>query len=102
MNEHRTSDPLCRSVFQTPFSHQFKSGVHLAPATGRKISVRMTPYTRPVTSHALSETRPEHLAVRPLRLIAAGVFNLCPVAPLWGGHFFGSQYCPAKKTKGSD
>ena len=30
--------------------------------------------------------------------IAAGVFNLCPVAPLWGGHFFGSRYCPAKKA----
>jgi membrane-associated protease RseP (regulator of RpoE activity) len=25
--------------------------------------------------------------------IAAGVFNLCPVAPLWGGHFLGSLYC---------
>ncbi len=28
--------------------------------------------------------------------IAAGAFNLCPVAPLWGGHFFGSQYGAAK------
>ena len=25
--------------------------------------------------------------------IAAGVLNLCPVAPLWGGHFLGSRYC---------
>ena len=25
--------------------------------------------------------------------VAAGVFNLCPVAPLWGGHFLGSKYC---------
>lgn len=25
--------------------------------------------------------------------IAAGVFNLCPIAPLWGGHFLGSRYC---------
>jgi membrane-associated protease RseP (regulator of RpoE activity) len=25
--------------------------------------------------------------------IAAGVFNLCPVAPLWGGHFIGAKYC---------
>jgi len=25
--------------------------------------------------------------------IAAGVLNLCPVAPLWGGHFIGSKYC---------
>lgn len=24
--------------------------------------------------------------------IAAGVFNLCPIAPLWGGHFVGSRY----------
>ncbi|MBI5949419.1 MAG: DUF2892 domain-containing protein [Chloroflexi bacterium] len=28
--------------------------------------------------------------------IAAGVFNLCPIAPAWGGHFLGSAYCPAK------
>ncbi|MEO8456574.1 MAG: DUF2892 domain-containing protein [Chloroflexota bacterium] len=25
--------------------------------------------------------------------IAAGVFNLCPIAPLWGGHFIGAKYC---------
>jgi len=25
--------------------------------------------------------------------IAAGVFNLCPVAPLWGGYFVGDKYC---------
>lgn len=25
--------------------------------------------------------------------IAAGVLHLCPVAPLWGGHFLGSKYC---------
>jgi hypothetical protein len=25
--------------------------------------------------------------------IAAGVFGLCPVAPLWGGHFVGAKYC---------
>ncbi|MBE7520745.1 MAG: DUF2892 domain-containing protein [Thermoflexaceae bacterium] len=25
--------------------------------------------------------------------VAAGVFNLCPVAPLWGGHFLGAKYC---------
>ncbi len=29
--------------------------------------------------------------------IAAGVLNLCPVAPLWGGHFFGSKYCPSRE-----
>ena len=34
--------------------------------------------------------------------IAAGVFNLCPVAPLWGGHFFGSQYCRSKTVRRSD
>lgn len=32
--------------------------------------------------------------------IAAGVFNLCPVAPLWGGHFVGARYCPAKRNAG--
>ena len=46
---------------------------------------------------------PAGLAVAAFGLvpIAAGVFNLCPAAPLWGGHFFGSQYCPAKKAKRS-
>ena len=29
--------------------------------------------------------------------IAAGVFNLCPVAPLWGGHLSGARYCPSKR-----
>ena len=29
--------------------------------------------------------------------VAAGVFNLCPIAPLWGGHFFGSRYCAVPK-----
>jgi hypothetical protein len=28
--------------------------------------------------------------------ISAGVFGLCPVAPAWGGHFFGSRYCARK------
>lgn len=30
--------------------------------------------------------------------IAAGVFNLCPIAPVWGGHFIGAKYCPAKAS----
>lgn len=30
--------------------------------------------------------------------IAAGVLNLCPVAPLWGGHFVGSKYCQRKRS----
>jgi membrane-associated protease RseP (regulator of RpoE activity) len=29
--------------------------------------------------------------------IAAGVLNLCPVAPLWGGHFIGARYCGARR-----
>ena len=29
--------------------------------------------------------------------IAAGVLNLCPVAPLWGGHFIGSKYCGSRR-----
>lgn len=31
--------------------------------------------------------------------LAAGVFNLCPVAPLWGGHFIGARYCPARQQR---
>lgn len=33
--------------------------------------------------------------------IAAGVFNLCPVAPLWGGHFIGAKYCARPATHNS-
>ena len=29
--------------------------------------------------------------------LAAGAFNICPIAPVWGGHFLGSKYCAAKK-----
>lgn len=28
--------------------------------------------------------------------LVTGVFNLCPVAPIWGGHFIGARYCPAR------
>lgn len=31
--------------------------------------------------------------------IATGVFNLCPVAPLWGGHFIGAKYCETRAPK---
>ena len=31
--------------------------------------------------------------------IASGVFNLCPIAPAWGGHFFGTRYCPSRRAK---
>ena len=39
---------------------------------------------------------PLGLAVAALGLvpIGAGVFNLCPVAPAWGGHLIGARYCP--------
>jgi hypothetical protein len=28
--------------------------------------------------------------------VSAGLFNLCPVAPAWGGHFIGAKYCVAR------
>ncbi len=31
--------------------------------------------------------------------ITTGVFNLCPIAPAWGGHFLGTNYCPSRKAK---
>ena len=47
--------------------------------------------------------RPAGLVMAALGLVplAAGTFNLCPVAPLWGGHFFGAKYCATNKAKGS-
>ncbi|MGD9932328.1 MAG: DUF2892 domain-containing protein [Dehalococcoidia bacterium] len=31
--------------------------------------------------------------------IASGSLNLCPVAPMWGGHFLGAKYCGVKAPK---
>jgi len=31
--------------------------------------------------------------------IATGIFNLCPVAPAWGGHFIGAKYCAPRKPE---
>lgn len=41
---------------------------------------------------------PAGLAVAAFGLlpVATGLFNLCPVAPLWGGHFIGAKYCAAR------
>ena len=39
------------------------------------------------------------IAVASLIPLAAGVFNFCPVAPLWGGHFIGARYCPSKNQR---
>ena len=36
------------------------------------------------------------LAAAGLLPITAGALNLCPVAPLWGGHFFGADYCAVR------
>lgn len=33
--------------------------------------------------------------------IITGVFNLCPIAPLWGGHIHGSDY-RHKQAEGED
>lgn len=37
------------------------------------------------------------LAAFGLLPIATGVFNLCPVAPLWGGHFIGAKSCARRE-----
>jgi len=45
------------------------------------------------------------MAVFGLLPIATGAFNLCPVAPAWGGHFLGAKYCGVKtpgQTPGSN
>jgi len=42
------------------------------------------------------------IAVFGLLPIASGALNLCPVAPLWGGHFFGSNYCARPQSSAQD
>ena len=32
-----------------------------------------------------------------LLALVTGAANLCPIAPLWGGHFLGSGYCRPKR-----
>ncbi|HVP06158.1 MAG TPA: DUF2892 domain-containing protein [Dehalococcoidia bacterium] len=39
------------------------------------------------------------VAVFGLVPVAAGVLNLCPIAPLWGGHFLGSKYCKQRPQR---
>lgn len=39
------------------------------------------------------------MAVFGLLPIASGSLNLCPVAPAWGGHFFGARYCGVKTPR---
>jgi Zn-dependent protease len=48
--------------------------------------------------------RPAGLVVAAFGLvpIAAGLFNLCPIAPFWGGHFFGLRYCQPRNGTNSD
>ena len=43
--------------------------------------------------------KPLNVAVAALGLIpiATGVLNLCPIAPVWGGHFRGSRYCQRRQ-----
>lgn len=31
--------------------------------------------------------------------ITAGVVNVCPIAPAWGGHFFGVRHCARPISK---
>jgi Zn-dependent protease len=52
-----------------------------------------------IAAGVLAIPAPAGLAVAAFGLvpIAAGVFNLCPVAPLWGGHFLGTKYCAPRK-----
>jgi hypothetical protein len=33
--------------------------------------------------------------------LATGTFNLCPLAPLWGGHFSGRSYCDRRSARES-
>jgi membrane-associated protease RseP (regulator of RpoE activity) len=44
--------------------------------------------------------RPAGIALAAFGLlpIASGAFNLCPIAPLWGGHFLGSRYCASARN----
>ncbi len=32
--------------------------------------------------------------------VATGAFNLCPIAPFWGGSFFGADYCRPRQSSG--
>ncbi|MGE0685319.1 MAG: DUF2892 domain-containing protein [Dehalococcoidia bacterium] len=43
---------------------------------------------------------PTGWAVAALGLVplTTGLLNLCPIAPLWGGHFLGARYCDSSRA----
>jgi len=54
-----------------------------------------------ILAGTLAIPAPVGLAVATFGLvpIATGVFNLCPVAPAWGGHFIGARYCERRTPR---
>jgi membrane-associated protease RseP (regulator of RpoE activity) len=65
----------------------------MASGYGRLIRVGMGVLIIALALTFLGGTLQYAVAALGLVPIAAGVLNLCPVAPIWGGHFIGAKYC---------
>lgn len=73
-------------------------------ASGKGRIARVALGTGLIVSGLTLISAPVGLAVAAFGLlpIATGVFNLCPVAPAWGGHFLGARYCATRKPGSGD
>jgi Zn-dependent protease len=82
----------------TTFSQPEGTAFSRFMASGRGRAARVAVGGALIATGVLLVPMPLGIAVAAFGLlpIAAGVFNLCPIAPAWGGHFLGHAYCPRR------
>jgi len=83
-----------------PFPEPEGSAFSQFMASGRGRAARIAFGGALIAAGTLVVPMPLGIAVAAFGLvpIAAGVFNLCPIAPVWGGQFLGSAYCPRRDS----
>ena len=96
---HKSQRPKEATVAVEPTNQPSRFALFMASASGRalRIAMGLTLLTAGVLTGPPVGLLLAAFAVLPL---ASGTFNLCPIAPLWGGHFLGSRYCAAKPPAG--
>ncbi|WP_322796805.1 DUF2892 domain-containing protein [Tepidiforma sp.] len=71
----------------------------MASKAGRALRVALGAALRGAGVFAVEGWAGIALAAAGVVPIVTGALNLCPVAPLWGGHFLGAKYCAARPPK---
>jgi hypothetical protein len=69
----------------------------MASCNGRLVRVGLGATIITAGLGAIGGTAGLAVAAAGLAPLATGMFNLCPIAPAWGGHFFGAKYCAVRK-----